>query len=141
MSSQQVSNINDSKPDDVPQPKTPAMPIAVTIAQGTAVAALEASSEICTLQSNPQIVHRGARKLSMKAYPLVHPSTVNEVRSKTGQDGLARDLRFVKFPRAKLAVFLNSFGVAIGKAIMTAKERLRAAGSQSDPSCHDIKHT
>lgn len=52
---------------DVPQPKIPAIPMAFTMAQGTAVAAFPASSEIWTLESKLQIVHRGARKLRMKA--------------------------------------------------------------------------
>lgn len=71
---------------NIPQPRIPAIEIAPTIAQGTAVAALEASSEMWTLESNEpysqcglsfvrhgrlkkhlQIVHKGARKLRMKA--------------------------------------------------------------------------
>jgi hypothetical protein len=38
--------------NDVPKPRIPEMRIAETIAHGTAVAAFEASSEICTLESN-----------------------------------------------------------------------------------------
>jgi len=66
--------------------------MAPTIPQGTAVAALEASSLICTLESNePEglmnvrcliriktglpIAHAGARKLRMKANPLGQPFT------------------------------------------------------------------
>lgn len=75
-----------------PQPRTPAIAIALTIAQGTAVAALDASSLICTLESKEpghrvsvyltemkikfvQIVHRGARKLKINAYPSGQPLT------------------------------------------------------------------
>lgn len=75
-----------------PQPSTPAIPIAETIAQGTAVAAFEASSLICTLESKEpfgtisclhphyfavdvQIVHKGARKERMNAKPLGQPFT------------------------------------------------------------------
>lgn len=54
------------------------MPIALTIAHGTAVAALDASSEMWTLESKPQIVHRGERKLKMNAYPLVQPLTAHD---------------------------------------------------------------
>ena len=39
------------KSQDRPQPSTPAIPIAYTIAHGTAIAALEASSLMCTLAS------------------------------------------------------------------------------------------
>jgi hypothetical protein len=49
------------------------MPIATTIAHGTAIAALEASSDMCTLESKLEIVQRGAIKLKMNAYPSVHP--------------------------------------------------------------------
>ena len=34
------------------------------------------------------------------------------------------DVQFVKFPKAKLASFMSSFGVAAGKAMMTAIQRL-----------------
>jgi hypothetical protein len=37
---------------DVPQPRTPPIPMAQTMAHGTAVAAFEASSEIWTVESN-----------------------------------------------------------------------------------------
>jgi len=37
---------------NIPHPRIPAIVVAPTIAQGTAVAALEASSLICTLASN-----------------------------------------------------------------------------------------
>lgn len=65
------------------------------MAQGTATAALEASSEMCTLESKEpmhmsqfetseqntsiylQIVQSGAWKLRMKANPLGHPFTVS----------------------------------------------------------------
>ena len=97
------------------------------MAHGTAVAAFDASSLIWTLESNEpgyttnainasspresgknsQIVHSGAKKLKMNAYPAGHP------------------LRFVKFPRAKLASFMNSFGVAAGRAMITARHNLR----------------
>ena len=108
----------------VPHPRIPATEIAPTIAQGTAVAAFAASSLIWTLESNEpvtntisasstresgknsQIVHSGAKKLKMNAYPAGHP------------------LRFVKFPRAKLASFMNSFGVAAGRAMITARHNL-----------------
>jgi len=56
----------------------PAIPIALTIAHGTAVAALDASSEMCTLESKLPIVHMGERKLRMKAYPSVHPLTEHD---------------------------------------------------------------
>lgn len=65
------------------------MPMAPTIAHGTAVAALLASSLIWTLESKEpvalsasiclrerldlHIVHRGERKLRMKANPLAYP--------------------------------------------------------------------
>jgi len=48
-----------------PHPNTPAIPIAQTIAQGTAVAALDASSLIWTLESNePEMenIHEIARE-------------------------------------------------------------------------------
>jgi hypothetical protein len=44
----------------LPHPKTPAIPIAQTMAQGTAVAAFEASSLMWTLESK-EPVHRGLR--------------------------------------------------------------------------------
>jgi hypothetical protein len=37
---------------DAPKPRTPGMAVDKTMAHGTAVAALEASSEICTGESN-----------------------------------------------------------------------------------------
>lgn len=43
---------------DVPHPKIPAMPIAPTMAHGTAVAAFEASSLMCTLESNEPSISR-----------------------------------------------------------------------------------
>lgn len=61
----------------------PAMAMALTMAHGTAVAAFEASSEMCTLASKPQIVHRGARKLMMNANPSGHPSTIGKENSET----------------------------------------------------------
>ena len=44
-------------------PRTPAIPMAVTIPHGTATCALDASSEMWTLESKEQMVQRGARKL------------------------------------------------------------------------------
>jgi hypothetical protein len=41
-----------------------------TIANGTALAALEASSAIVAEDSNPDTTHTGVRKDSMKAQPL-----------------------------------------------------------------------
>jgi hypothetical protein len=111
----------------------PAMAMALTMAHGTAIAAFEASSEMCTLASKPQIVHRGARKLMMKANPSDHPSTISikNCETRKNAEGSAGDILLGNFPRAKLAVFLNSFGVAVGKAMITVKQRLQAASSQS----------
>ena len=44
-------------------PRTPEIAMAPTIPQGTAVAALEASSLICTAESKEQMVQRGDKKL------------------------------------------------------------------------------
>jgi hypothetical protein len=38
--------------EGVPKPDMPAMEVAQTMAHGTAVAAFDASSEICTVESN-----------------------------------------------------------------------------------------
>lgn len=46
----------------VPQPRTPAVAIALIIAQGTAVAALAASSLMCTLESKPPCPTKTGRK-------------------------------------------------------------------------------
>jgi len=47
--------------------------MALTMAHGTATAALDASSLMCTQLSNEAIVHKGARKLMIKAYPSGQP--------------------------------------------------------------------
>lgn len=44
------------------------------------------------------------------------------IKSETELEG---DTQLVKLPNAKLAVFLNSLGVAAGNATMTAKHKLR----------------
>jgi len=41
------------------QPRTPAVEMALTMAQGTAVAALDASSEMWTQESKPPMLHTG----------------------------------------------------------------------------------
>lgn len=62
----------------------------------------------------------------MNAKPFGQPFTI---RRAWGQPySYDRDerkhVRLVKFPKAKLAVFLNSFGVAAGSAMMTARQSL-----------------
>ena len=44
-----------------------------SMAKGTALAALLASSAIVAEDSNPETTHTGVRKESMKAHPLFHP--------------------------------------------------------------------
>ena len=65
--------------------------------------------------------------------PFGQPSTMHGIRQficttfNTGED-----VQFVKFPRAWLAVFLYSFGVAAGKATVTAKQRLTKGRHQDE---------
>jgi hypothetical protein len=47
-------------------PKTPAQEIAPTIAPGTAVDAFEASSEMCTQESNPPILQTGDNQATIR---------------------------------------------------------------------------
>jgi len=51
----------------IAQPRMPAIPMALTMAHGTAVAAFDDSSLICTLESKEPMVHDGARKLRINA--------------------------------------------------------------------------
>jgi len=48
------------------QPRTPAQEIAPTIAAGTAVEALEASSEMCTQESKPPIDQTGDSQATIR---------------------------------------------------------------------------
>jgi hypothetical protein len=80
--------------DDAPKPSMPAMEAEQTMVHGTAIAAFEASSEICTVESHepggqcivgansrsqrhyaPK-VHMGAKKLKVNAKPFGQPYTV-----------------------------------------------------------------
>jgi len=51
-------------------------------------------------------------------------------------DGIESNEQFVIFPNAKLVVFLNSFGVAAGSAMITARHNLSdseaMSGNQSE---------
>jgi hypothetical protein len=113
------------------------------MAQGTAVAALEASSLMCTLESNEaenarnqQLFVDGnttgltdgpqwgeeAQYKCIAVWPSVHWN--KRVKSKDSYASKMPNLQFTNSPRAKWAVFLNSEGVAIGSAMITAKQRL-----------------
>lgn len=59
----------------IPHPSSPEIAMALTIAHGTATAALDASSLMCTQLSNEVMVQQGARKLKMKLNPLGQPLT------------------------------------------------------------------
>ncbi len=59
-----------------PQPHTRADRVIDMIVTGTAMLAFVASSLICTGASKHPKLHRGARKLKMKAKPSGHPDTV-----------------------------------------------------------------
>lgn len=90
-------------------------------AHGTATLAFLASSLRCVVESNAPTAQRGARKLSRNAKPSGQPDTA-EVRI----DILDRtaDAQLSKPPKAYAAVFLNSFGVATGRATITTRASL-----------------
>ena len=74
-----------------------------TIANGTAFAALLASSAIVAEDSNPETTQTGVRNDNINAHPLFHPKLV-----------------FSKSANTKLALFFNSLGVPAASAIIRA---------------------
>jgi hypothetical protein len=78
---------------------------AVMIEKGTTWFAFVASSLICTLESNPPTVQRGAKKLKTNANPFGQPYTL------------------VKLPKANEAELWNALGVAAGMAMIMARMR------------------
>ena len=86
------------------QPVTVAVTKELTIANGTALAALLASSAIVALLSNPLTTQTGVKKLIMNAHPLFDQKPV-----------------FSNSVKTKLAVFLSSFGVPAAREMMSAR--------------------
>jgi len=85
-------------------PVTAAVTREDTIANGTALAAFEASSAIVADDSNPETTQTGVKKLNMKAHPLFGQNPV-----------------FSKVPKTKLALFFSSRGVPAASAIINAR--------------------
>lgn len=81
-------------------PKVQPKAVDKMIARGTATFAFLTSSLMWTLESVPPTTHAGAKKERMNARPL------------------GQSVKFSKVPNTKLAEFLNSGGVATGRAII-----------------------
>lgn len=86
-----------------PQPVIKAVTREDTIANGTALAAFEASSAIVADDSKPDTTQTGVKKDSINAHPLLVQNPV-----------------FSKSANTKLAEFFNSFGVPAAKAMIRA---------------------
>jgi len=76
------------------------------------------------------IAHEGERKLRMKANPLGQPFTgkKKEVTIREHKESSIQYIRSVNSQRANRALFLNSFGVAMGSATIIKTQSLTHLG-------------